>query len=101
MINRVRNLILAFSLLLTSCPQPNTPPILTGDACKDACNAWAEFAKQDESCKKEANPTPAGKTCEQVCKEVESTGYTTMYPQCIVKAKNCQEAKKFSSFGCN
>ena len=95
----------AFILLLTACvPDPKTPtppPPVEGDACHKACAAWAHFAETDESCKKEAEPNKAGKKCDVLCREVEANDWTTMYPECIPKAADCKQAKKFSSEGCD
>jgi len=93
-----------FVLVSTSCgpkQDPNTPPPdVNGDVCTKACAAWEHFAKTDESCKKEAEPNKAGKECDVLCREVESSDWTTMYPECIPKAADCKQAKKFSSEGC-
>ena len=102
--------LLAVSILfLMSCRcgpvvDPNTPndppPDVNGDVCDKACAAWEHFAKSDEACKTEAEPNADGTKCADLCRQVEAEDWTTMYPECIPKAKNCQEAKYFSSNGC-
>lgn len=48
-----------------------------------------------------AEPTPNGATCVEVCEHTESLSYTTMHPDCIPLAANCDEADQLSADGCD
>ena len=39
-----------------------------------------------------AEPTPEGGTCLAVCTNAESSGFTSMHPQCLAGAHDCAEA---------
>jgi len=101
----MKKLIIALPFLISLCacgpkPDPSPPPPTSGDICDQACAAWEHFAKYDDACKVEAQPTADGIKCADLCRQIEVEDWTTVYPQCIPKAKNCQEAKLFSSNGC-
>jgi len=69
-------------------PTPVTPhpqPVDAGTPadCKAACDRLAEL-----DCP-EAQPTPEGGTCVDVCLNVEQSGYTTLDPLCLARATTC------------
>jgi hypothetical protein len=84
------------SLALFACsggwqPPPDEPE--PGTACEAMCNhgtklgcVWAE-------------PTPEGTSCVTVCQDNER-GWTSMHPECVLRATTCKEADRLSAYGC-
>ncbi len=88
--------LLAALLLAATCdPPPPLPPLVpperpdAGDVadCEAACQRLAELGCE------EAQPTPHGATCVEVCDNVESSGATTLVPGCVAEADSCEQAR--------
>lgn len=78
-------------LLLLGCPQkdPAPPPLPPGgEPCARACLRLRQLGCE------EGGTTPAGKTCESVCENVQSSGYTTLDVDCLQTADSCDAARR-------
>jgi hypothetical protein len=80
--------ILSFPLVLASCatyssipPVPLTPG--TTATCAQACQHRRELGCAS------AQPTQQGGTCEAVCENAETSGYTSENPSCLAQVKSC------------
>lgn len=65
--------------------QPHPPPVEAGTAadCEAACQRLTDL-----DCP-EAQPTPDGGSCVDVCRNAEGTGYVTLDPHCIAQGTTC------------
>ena len=61
-------------------PSPADP-----ESCEAACARLAELGCP------EAEPTPEGATCTEVCENVEHSGAVTLNPACVVGIDSCDE----------
>lgn len=65
---------------------PTTVTPGSEEDCKAACangrTLRCEFSEN----------TPDGGTCEAMCRNAESSGYTSMHPACVAQAKSCEQA---------
>ncbi len=90
-----------------------TVALLVLSAITVSCTTYQEFSPHsapteqhpgsDQDCKNAcaqgralhcafAEDTPAGGTCEEVCRNSETSGYASMNPACMAKAKSCEQA---------
>lgn len=86
--------------LLTACaactaytwdpPLPPRPPPEQSDAgaCERACARLSELGCE------EAQPTPGGATCLEVCETAETSGYFTLDPNCIAEVGQCSDVER-------
>jgi hypothetical protein len=95
--NRRSTLILAIavSLLVAAHCGNKPPPDGEGDpaSCVDAC------AHLDELGCPEAEPTPEGATCVEVCRNVETSGTITLNPACVVEIDECAQVDECVEYG--
>jgi hypothetical protein len=83
--------VLALGLQAARCGPPDDPADPpapdAGDpaSCADACAHLEELGCE------EAEPTPEGATCEEVCEAVESSGTVTLNPACVLQIETCEE----------
>jgi hypothetical protein len=82
---RFQGLVVAFAI--GCAPTPGPAPVDAGllDDCRRACQRLAEL-----KCP-EAEPTPDGGTCVDVCWNAESSGYVTMRPACVAEITACDQ----------
>ena len=81
-------LAMALVLFVVGCtvqPVPVDPP-LPPSGCARVCERLAEL-----KCP-EAEPTPEGQTCEQVCDNVQASGIVQLNTGCIANAASCDAA---------
>lgn len=57
-----------------------------GSPCARACKHMAALGCP------EAQPTPGGTTCEQVCLNAEESGVISLAPGCVERSRSCDEA---------
>jgi hypothetical protein len=91
-----RHLVLAACLAALACtarPSPHTPADIAA-ACATACAHLEHLGCET------AQPTPAGESCSAVCESTESSGWTSMHPECIPLATTCDAADSLSMWGC-
>jgi hypothetical protein len=62
-------------------------------SCADAC------AHLDELGCPEAEPTPEGATCVEVCENVETSGTVTLNPACVIEITACAQVDECVEFG--
>jgi hypothetical protein len=69
-------------------PEPETRPLPPRDdiSCETACERLASLQCE------EAQPTPDGTTCAEVCHGVNESGSVTYPTGCVAAAKTCAEA---------
>lgn len=67
-------------------PAPERPPpVSSPDACHDSCETRRRLHCPS------AEPTPAGASCEAVCQNAESSGYTSINPRCLARITACDQ----------
>ena len=66
-------------------PGPSPVDAGTLDDCERACARLAELGCP------EAEPTPEGATCVDVCWNAESSGVVTLDPVCVAAINSCDE----------
>lgn len=73
----------------------NNPGPNEGDpeSCADACARLAEL-----ECP-EAEPTPEGASCVEVCENVEGSGTVTLNPACVIGITACAQVDACVEFG--
>lgn len=82
-----RHIILA--LLLAACAStaaPNPAPRETPETCASACARFRVLGCE------EADPTPEGKTCEDVCTSA-GNAYVGLDTACVTRAASCEAAR--------
>lgn len=94
MFDRIRAAALALCLAGACSLPPTMPPSrlvpVQGDpsGCPAACERFESLGCP------EAEPTPDGATCVDVCRNAETSGYLTVKPSCIASAESCDEARE-------
>lgn len=81
-----RYLIVLPLLAAVACFQkpPAEEPKGEPEACPAACAKLRELGCE------EAEPTPNGATCEDVCKSIETSNLVSVGPACVARAETCE-----------
>jgi hypothetical protein len=67
-------------------PVPGPAPRETPETCASACENFRKLGCE------EGDPTPEGKTCEDVCTQAGQS-YVGLDTQCVTRATSCEEAR--------
>lgn len=82
-------LAFALTLALVACvpitPEPVPGPVIVSPSCPEACARFAALGCE------EAQPTPAGAPCVDVCENAQAT--VPLDLACIVRAGSCAQAR--------
>lgn len=84
---------IAFLALVSSCYQPrprdpHVPVVASQEACDTACAHLASMGCE------EAEPTPRGATCAEICYATDSTGWSNWGAACVTRAASCDAARR-------
>jgi hypothetical protein len=89
---RPLGLTAVFAAVLVSCASCRSTPVAPDvadagedDACARACGRLAALGCP------EAEPTDAGATCVEVCRNAEASGVVTLEPDCVADAATCDD----------
>jgi hypothetical protein len=76
---------LVFALFLLGCPPPKPVPPETQVTCAEVCQHWEKLGCE------EAEPTPNGGTCEDVCLNVQESGIISWDLDCRAEIASCDQ----------
>lgn len=86
--NRLALLVLALSACVPLAPEPGPPaPVIVDPSCEDACARFAALGCE------EAQPTPAGASCAEVCANTQASP-APLDLSCIVRSSSCAQARE-------
>jgi hypothetical protein len=82
-------MILVATRILVGCPEPQPPRPTPNDGGVVTCEDYCRHIRDELHCA-QGQPTKKGATCEQVCGNIENSGYVQNARTCSMAARSCE-----------